>query len=110
VRGTHPTVAWNNRLLKQIQRNVGCVLRTIKLQRNQQPYKKPMTENTNERIRVLEERSAYQDRTIDALNEVIIAQQEQLDRLEEQVRRLQNYLANLSDAVPGTVDPPPPHY
>jgi SlyX protein len=69
-----------------------------------------MTENTNERIRVLEERSAYQDRTIDALNEVIIAQQEQLDRLEEQVRRLQNFLANLSDADSGTVDPPPPHY
>ncbi len=69
-----------------------------------------MAQESNERLRVLEERSAYQDRTIDALNEVIIAQQEQLDRLEEQVRRLQNFLANLSDAVPGTVDPPPPHY
>lgn len=69
-----------------------------------------MANESSERLRVLEERSAYQDRTIDALNEVIIAQQEQLDRLEEQVRRLQNFLANLSDADSGTVDPPPPHY
>ena len=69
-----------------------------------------MANESSERLRVLEERSAYQDRTIDALNEVIIAQQEQLDRLEEQVRRLHNFLANLSDADSRTVDPPPPHY
>lgn len=64
----------------------------------------------NDRIQVLEEKFAYQERTIDALNDVIIDQQTQLNSLEEQILRLKALLTAIEDNPNGGEEPPPPHY
>jgi SlyX protein len=64
-----------------------------------------------ERFEALETKASFQDRTIDTLNEVVTAQQNQIDRLDERVRKLEEIAHALE---PGGVDPdeepPPPHY
>lgn len=59
--------------------------------------------NLAERIVELESRQAFQDHTIEELNEVIISQQQQLDRLESQVARLAKKLAELG-CEPGDLE------
>ncbi|HBG20646.1 MAG TPA: hypothetical protein DDY32_15615 [Desulfobulbaceae bacterium] len=72
-----------------------------------------MLDEMNRRMQILEEKFAYQERTIDALNDVIIDQQAQLDILKEQLRELRD-LTNVVQQPPypssGGDDPPPPHY
>ena len=72
-----------------------------------------MLDEMNRRMQNLEEKFAYQERTIDALNDVIIDQQAQLDILKEQLRELRD-LTNVVQQPPypssGGDDPPPPHY
>ena len=58
-----------------------------------------MTE-INDRLQVLEEKFEYQERTIDALNEVIIEQQAQINAIEDQIRRLKA-LISASEDKPG---------
>lgn len=62
-----------------------------------------------DRIIELETKVAYQDRTIEALNEVVTRQQDQIDRLEERLRSLR---ARVQSAIaePDIPDEPPPHY
>ncbi|MGW8193250.1 MAG: SlyX family protein [Desulforhopalus sp.] len=63
------------------------------------------------RLRVLEEKYAYQDQTIDSLNEVLIEQQKQLTALAEEVERLKGMLQMVESGSPGHLtNPPPPHY
>ncbi len=69
-----------------------------------------MLDEINRRILILEEKSAYQEQTIDALNDVIIDQQAQLNILEEQLGRLRTLLTAMHDRPGGGDDPPPPHY
>ncbi len=67
-------------------------------------------DDVTHRIRILEEKFAFQDRTIDALNDVIIEQQTQLNSLEDKIRRLEALLAAMENS-PGSIEnPPPPHY
>ena len=66
-----------------------------------------------ERVTDLESRLAFQDDTLQTLNEVVFAQQRLLERLEMQVkalaRRQEELLSQLGQ--PGeTEDAPPPHY
>ena len=68
------------------------------------------SDDLHKRLQVLEEKFEYQDRTIDALNDVIIDQQAQIDALEEQVRRFQALLSAIAANPDGGEDPPPPHY
>ncbi|MGB3211325.1 MAG: SlyX family protein [Desulforhopalus sp.] len=63
-----------------------------------------------DRVQILEEKFEYQERTIDALNDVIIEQQKQLNALEDQIYRLQALLAAREDKPNEDEDPPPPHY
>ena len=63
------------------------------------------------RIMELESRLAFQDDTIQALNDVLVAQQRELDRLQLQVAAL----ARRQDEIAGQLDSaedeaPPPHY
>ncbi len=67
-------------------------------------------DDINNRIQILEEKFEYQERTIDALNDVIIEQQTQINSLEDQVSRLQALLTAIEDSPSGGEDPPPPHY
>lgn len=62
------------------------------------------------RLQILEEKFEYQDQTIDALNDVIIDQQTQINALEDQIRRFQALLAAIDDNPGGGEEPPPPHY
>jgi SlyX protein len=64
----------------------------------------------NNRIRILEEKFEYQDETIEALNDVIIEQQAQLDSLEDKIRRLEALFNAIEDSPAGGEEPPPPHY
>ena len=63
-----------------------------------------------DRLRILEEKFLYQDQTIDALNDVIIEQQAQLNSLEDQILRFQALLAPAMTTCDGGEEPPPPHY
>ncbi len=50
-----------------------------------------------ERLELLETRLAYQDKTVEALNEVVTRQQDQIDRLEREIRLLKAILQNAMD-------------
>lgn len=60
----------------------------------------------------LQTKLAHQENTLDALNEVVVRQQQQIDALEKLCAELRDKLLSLSDTA-GTVggeDAPPPHY
>lgn len=68
-----------------------------------------MTSELTSRIQNLEEKFEYQDHTVEALNQVIIRQQAQLDELQEELAKLKE------DMIAATLDTPdisdkPPHY
>ena len=64
----------------------------------------------SERIDALEVRLAYQDDTIEALNETIMAQWRQIDVLTQQFKGLSDRLQELAEAAPGPANEKPPHY
>lgn len=65
-----------------------------------------------ERLVELETKISYQDHTIAELNDVVTCQQQQIDQLEKNVKRLQEHL--LQSTSPDIIRPdeevPPPHY
>lgn len=63
-----------------------------------------------ERIDTLETRLAYQDDTIDALNQTITAQWKQIDTLARQLAQLNERLQEAEANAPGPANEPPPHY
>jgi SlyX protein len=63
------------------------------------------------RMNELETRQAFQDDTLQTLNDVLISQQQQIDRLQRQL----DALAARQEVLQGQLDqeviePPPPHY
>ena len=74
------------------------------------PYIAPMTDTS--RLDELEIRIAHQDQTIEDLNAAITAQWKLIERLEREVVRLAERVAD-SEQAAGQADPvnrPPPHY
>jgi len=69
-----------------------------------------MSIDIDQRIQNLEEKFEYQERTVDALNEVIIEQQGQLNALEDQLNRLQALFTAGQEPPVGGQEPKPPHY
>lgn len=65
-----------------------------------------------DRIVDLETRLAFQDETINELNEVITDQQQQLDELREEIRLLNLRVVSIAESTPESneKEPPPPHY
>lgn len=68
-----------------------------------------MASELENRIRILEEKHEYQDRTVEMLNKVIIEQQAQIDKMQEELVKLRE------DAMSASLDgeianEPPPHY
>lgn len=63
-----------------------------------------------ERIDTLETRLAYQDDTIDTLNQTITAQWKQIDVLTRQLAQLNERLQEAEANAPGPANEPPPHY
>ena len=79
------------------------------------PAKPPLmtdTPNTSARLDELEMRVVHQDQTIEDLNAAITAQWKLIDRLERQVARLGERVAETEQAVSeaAPVNTPPPHY
>jgi len=64
------------------------------------------------RAEALEMRVAFQERTIEDLNEAIARQWKEIDALGRKVARLEEQIQDLraSAAAPGESEPPPPHY
>jgi len=60
----------------------------------------------------LESKLAFQDETINELNEVITDQQQQLDQLREEIRLLNLRIVSVAESSGTTEEkePPPPHY
>ncbi len=66
-----------------------------------------------QRIIELETRLAYQEHTLNELNDVVTDQQSQLTRLEQLATTLSSRLEALAEAGPGSADAAtekPPHY
>ena len=60
----------------------------------------------------LQSKLAFQDETINDLNEVITDQQNQLDQLREEIRLLGLRISSVAETsnVSDEKEPPPPHY
>ena len=63
-----------------------------------------------ERIDTLETRLAYQDDTIETLNQTITAQWRQIDMLTRQLAQLSERLQEAETNAPGPANERPPHY
>ena len=66
----------------------------------------------NQRIEELETQLAFQEDTLQALNEIVTRQQSQIDTLSRDVQVLLAQLQQLSDSMqrPDSEEAPPPHY
>jgi len=64
----------------------------------------------SERIDRLETRLAYQDDTIETLNQTITAQWKQIDALTRQIAQLNERLQEAETNAPGPANERPPHY
>ncbi|MGQ4275100.1 SlyX family protein [Terrihabitans sp. B22-R8] len=69
-----------------------------------------MSETSESRLEALEIRVAYQDQTIEDLNETITAQWKEIERLSADFRRLSDRLQQTEQSLPLEDEPPPPHY
>lgn len=65
-----------------------------------------------ERIVELESKVAFQDELINRLDEILVSQRDELDRLAERVRRLEEQIKAGSTSMIRTEaeETPPPHY
>jgi SlyX protein len=64
----------------------------------------------SERIDTLEMRLAYQDVTIETLNQTITAQWTEIDKLTRQLAELKERLREAESNLAGPANEPPPHY
>jgi uncharacterized coiled-coil protein SlyX len=64
----------------------------------------------SERIDALEVRIAYQDETIETLNQTITAQWTEIDRLRRQLSELKERVRDAESNAPGPANERPPHY
>ena len=64
----------------------------------------------SERIDALESRLAYQDQTIEQLNETITAQWKQIDILTRQLAELKERLQEAESNASGPLNERPPHF
>jgi SlyX protein len=62
------------------------------------------------RLEVLEIRAAYQDETVETLNETITAQWKEIDHLKRQIARLTERLEDAENKGGAPVNERPPHY
>lgn len=69
-----------------------------------------MINDLSKRIQYLEEKFAFQEQTVDALNDMILEQQKQINELEEQLVKLKQQLSYNMQQTADDQDPPPPHY
>ena len=66
-------------------------------------------EKLEDRIRILEEKHEYQDHTVEQLNQVIIQQQDQIDRMQAELVKLREVIISNTIETEGINDTSP-HY
>ncbi len=70
-----------------------------------------LSEEVEERFQVLENKVIHQEYTVDELNSVVTRQQDQIDALIAECKRLRTLIAEGGDRmVDAGEEPPPPHY
>jgi len=69
-----------------------------------------MSSELENRIRILEEKHEYQDHTVEALNQVLIRQQAQIDALQEELIKLRKDMLPTNVEAGDVAHDPPPHY
>lgn len=70
-----------------------------------------MSTELEQRLIELETRQAFQDDTLQTLNDVLVDQQRQIDRLQHQLQVLAARQEALQTQIDQEqVEPPPPHY
>ena len=63
------------------------------------------------RLEALETKISYQEHLIQELNEVVISQQNQIDKLDKALRQLQSYINHTETGqTTPEQEAPPPHY
>jgi SlyX protein len=67
-------------------------------------------EDLRGRVDTLETRLAYQDETVEQLNQTITAQWKQIDALARQIAQLSERLREAEARAPGPAAERPPHY
>lgn len=71
-----------------------------------------MDKDTNARLAELESQIAFQDDTLQTLNEIVTRQELQLDKLHAKLEQLLGQVQDLSESIVTAQgdDKPPPHY
>ena len=72
-----------------------------------------MSNDPTDALVALESQVAFQEHTIEQLNEVLISQQQQMDLLRLELRLLKDKLGALEDRIDhggSAIDEKPPHY
>jgi len=62
------------------------------------------------RIDTLEANAAHQEHMLDELNEVVLAQRTEIERLTRRLETLMSRLSTLEEQAPLPENVPPPHY
>jgi len=64
------------------------------------------------RIAELESRVAFQEHTLNELNDVIVDQSARIDQLTRSIEQMKSQMRSLAsnDVVSESAEPPPPHY
>jgi SlyX protein len=71
----------------------------------------PQDQDFSEQLYDLQSQLAFQEDTIQALNSVVIEQQQQIGRLNEMINQLKSQMEATVDSEPGhTTNERPPHY
>ena len=69
------------------------------------------SEELEERFQALESKTVYQGYTVEELNSVVIRQQDQIDALIAEVKRLRTLVQDGGErTIDAAEEPPPPHY
>lgn len=73
----------------------------------------PNEQKINTRMADLEMQLAFQENTIDALNDALVSQQSQISIMQKQIELMAKKLKNTQEdnqLIPLDQEPPPPHY
>ena len=74
-------------------------------------YRMTEAETLTARIDALEMRLSHQDRIIEDLNAMVMAQWQEIEKLSRQIVRLSDQVQEAGDSAAGEgPEPPPPHY
>jgi uncharacterized coiled-coil protein SlyX len=70
-----------------------------------------LSEEVDERFQVLENKVIHQEYLVDELNTVVTRQQDQIDALIAEVKKMHSAMTEQTDRlVEAGEEPPPPHY